>query len=131
MPGQDGFDVSAYIVPRGENAAIVGVTYEVEFVSRGNDVKGLSAFLNGIRLMLPVAKNWEVAELKSGIRPVSQDMGPLVGWKAKNSRILVSIGHYGLGVTLAPFSANIIANAVGLTSKSPEGASAFAPSRLK
>ena len=89
-----------YVVPRRDRA-IVGATATTgswQIVPSSADRRQLLMGLPGPVLAEPV-----------GLRPVSRDRRPLVGWLDEERRLAICAGHGKLGIGLAPLCATALA----------------------
>lgn len=94
-------------------------------VEKPRDAKRTARLINLASLELPKA-NWETAgEFWSGGRPLSGDGKPLIG-ATSTSGVYVNSGHGMWGITLAPVSGRLIAEAIIGKNSIPK---AFDPTR--
>lgn len=80
----------------------------------------------GLRDWMPDVKQ---ATIGSGLRPMTPDGLPAIGWLPGFRNAAVAAGHAMLGVTLAPATAEGIATLIG-TGRAPEVLKPFDPSRF-
>lgn len=104
----DGCPVAAYVVPRSDGRIAVGVTYEENLDDTQCTAAGQELLRQGLRMLIPGAEDWPVTRRWAGVRPGIVDGIPLIGPLRPNSRMILATGHYGLGVTLAPGTAELV-----------------------
>jgi glycine oxidase len=109
MIDDGGEEIVAYAVPRSDGRMAVGVTYEAGVAEVATTTEGQALVERGLRLLLPEAASWRVTRRWAGIRPGTRDGIPLVGRFRPRERLIVAAGHHGLGVTLAPATAELVA----------------------
>jgi glycine oxidase len=117
-----------YLVPRG-NATIGGSTME----SVGFDAATTEDGVRKVRLAseqicptlgsIPVTRTW------AGLRPVTPDMLPIIGFDPEYKSLLYACGHSRNGVLLAPLTGDLIADLVTATPLSYD-LSQFRPDRF-
>lgn len=107
---------SAYMVPRSDGRVAAGVTYEPNVDSTEVDADTIDAIIEGLLDICPAVRGWSRSRTWSGVRPASTDGIPFIGYVSDS--IIVSAGHQGLGITLAPVSAHLVAE---LLEKGHEG----------
>jgi glycine oxidase len=122
---------SAFLVPRVDGHVVAGVTYEYGLDDDELTDPAYEAIVDGVRALLPEAKDWRVSDRWSGVRPATRDGLPIIGPLPDDERIIAATGHFGLGLTLAPATAELVCAL--LTADSPElpaDAVAFSPARF-
>jgi glycine oxidase len=124
--GDAGSYQCAYLVPRHDGRVTIGVTYEhgehVPKVTAG----GLRQILGAASQLVPEADSWEVSGHWSGVRPGTLDGRPFIGFADEASRVAVATGHFGVGITLAPATAEMV-KALFLTGTAEMQAAVSAP----
>jgi glycine oxidase len=100
---------TAYVVPRHDGRITAGVTYERGKVDTIPTRRGRESIMAGVSSMLPAAAHWRIARQWAGIRPASSDGMPLIGRIDNDGQVIAATGHYGLGITLAPVTAECVA----------------------
>ena len=104
---------SSYFVPRRDGRLVAGVTYEV---GHGDTLPTRTAYdqiMRGVSDLLPAALSWPQTMHWAGVRPGIIDGIPIIGSDRDHPNLIYCFGHYGLGVTLAPVSAEMVAVLVG------------------
>jgi glycine oxidase len=112
---------SAYLVPRSDGRVAMGVTYEPHQGARRTVTRDIQAVLDGCAEVCPAVRSWQEIRRWSGIRPASVDGSPFIGFLDQSGRVIVSAGHQGLGVTLAPVTAHLVKALCELDSPSDLG----------
>lgn len=105
---------SAYMVPRADGRVAGGVTYEPNVGIERVEDQAIESIRRGLAEVCPVTTSWPETRRWAGIRPASIDGIPYIGAVDSGSRLIVCAGHQGLGVTLAPVSAHLVAVLLGL-----------------
>lgn len=102
----DGRDV--YVVPRHDGRLAVGVTYERGRSDAVPTLRNLALIRHGLAVLAPRAATWRHNRHWSGVRPASVDGLPLIGTADPYGRLVLATGHGGLGITLAPVTAELV-----------------------
>ncbi len=98
-----------YLIPRRDGRILVGVTLEPDSgFEAGNTAKGINSMLDGAMAMVPSLSDSRVAGMWSGFRPGTPDTRPHIGFVPGWEGLIAATGHYRLGVTLAPVTADIV-----------------------
>ncbi|MFC6086478.1 NAD(P)/FAD-dependent oxidoreductase [Sphaerisporangium aureirubrum] len=103
------FEGFPYLVPRHDGRVAVGVTYEPHVRNRRATGRARAEILRGVAALMPVAATWPIERHWAGLRPGSTDHRPVIGFVDDHDRVLAATGHSGLGVTLAPVTAELVA----------------------
>ncbi|WP_322751165.1 MULTISPECIES: NAD(P)/FAD-dependent oxidoreductase, partial [unclassified Frankia] len=69
---------------------------------------GYESVLAGVTALVPTARSWTVQRHWSGVRPATVDQHPIIGPVTEDARVIAATGHFGLGVTLAPATAELV-----------------------
>jgi glycine oxidase len=93
--------------PFAEGRVAVGVTHDRGDASPGTSPRATEAILRNIQRILPAVADWEVVGARAGIRPGTSDGLPILGYVDPYRRVLAATGHNGLGITLAPRTAEL------------------------
>lgn len=113
------FESKYYVRPHGDRRAFLG-RYETDYASGEtldpDDVRGVDdAFRAGVRALidttLPKLSDTDVGDEWVGIRTVTPDGRPVIG-ESTVSGFFLACGMSGLGVTLAPAVADVLADRV-------------------
>jgi glycine oxidase len=104
-PAPDGWR-TAYAVPRQDGRVTAGVTYEAGVTDTRPTRSGRESIVAGVSTLIPAATRWRISRHWAGIRPASSDGAPLIGHVDQGGRVIAATGHYGLGITLAPVTAD-------------------------
>lgn len=97
---------AVYLVPREGGRLVLGATqYEAGFDTEVT-VGGVRDLLHDAELVLPGIAEYAVEEVSAGLRPVSADNLPLVGWLEPG--VLAATGHGRNGILLAPITADAV-----------------------
>lgn len=110
---RDGLDVFPYVVPRHDGRLAVGVTYQEHEESQETTRAGLAEIMHGLAELMPAARDWPITRHWAGLRPGSADYLPLIGHVDEHRRILTATGHCGLGITMAPITAELVSALLG------------------
>jgi glycine oxidase len=108
MLAMDGWR-TAYAVPRHDGRITAGVTYEPGIADTVPTRRGRETIVAGVSSLLPSARRWRISSHWAGIRPAVSDGKPLIGRIDAEGRVVAATGHYGLGITLAPVTAEHVA----------------------
>ncbi|GAA0442066.1 glycine oxidase ThiO [Acrocarpospora corrugata] len=109
-----------YLVPRHDGRVAVGVTYEEHVYDATPTAKGLQSIRSWIGTLMPATADWRLERHWGGLRPASPDHVPIIGYLDEHRRLIAATGHSGLGVTLAPVTAELVADLVHDRTADPE-----------
>jgi glycine oxidase len=118
-----------YIVPRVDGRVVLGVTYEFAGYDKRVTVAGLHQILNSTMRLSRAVGDCEVIKHWAGLRPRTPDQKPILGLSSKLERLVFATGHFGLGITLAPITARLIADLI-INASFPEELKAYSPDRF-
>ena len=119
----------AYIVPRTDGRVVLGVTYEFAGYDKRVTVAGLSQIIEATVALAPVVADCEVIRYWAGLRPRTPDEKPVIGFSSQLRNLMFATGHFGVGITLAPITGQIVADL--LTQRKVEADLApYAPDRF-
>lgn len=108
-----------YMVPRKDNAIILGSTMEEIGFEKRNTEEGISSILHNCFDILPEFKNLEIAEKWSGLRPFADDKLPIIG-KTNIKNLFLATAHGRNGILLAPITAKAVTELVVNNNIMPE-----------
>jgi glycine oxidase len=116
-----------YIVPREDGEVVVGATQEERDDTQAT-AGALHDLLRDAMTALPAISELILAEVSVGLRPGSQDNGPIVG-ATDIAGLIVATGHFRNGILLSAATADAVTAL--LLGKQPQGQWApFTPGRL-
>jgi glycine/D-amino acid oxidase-like deaminating enzyme len=123
-----GASVAFNVQPRVTGQLLVGSSRELVGFAPGLNRDLLAMMLARASALVPSLADMRVLRTWTGFRPATPDALPLIGaWPAMD-RTWIATGHEGLGITLAPATADLIVAGL-LGEEPPVAASAFAPDR--
>ncbi|MGI5165566.1 NAD(P)/FAD-dependent oxidoreductase [Spirillospora sp. CA-253888] len=110
----------AFVAPyRGDRIA-AGVTFERDEDDPAPDLARARDLIRPhLRRALPRVADYRILGSRAGVRPGTSDDTPLLGFVDPGRRVLAATGHNGLGLTLAPRTAQL---ATGLLLDRPQNA---------
>ncbi len=117
-----------YLVPRNDDALIVGGTDEDAGFDRNVTAGGVAALIDGARRMAAAVGAFPIEETWTGLRPMTPDGLPAIG-EAGPDGLYYALGHYRNGILLAPATAEIVRAALA-GDPAASYAGAFTPARL-
>ncbi|WP_182882809.1 NAD(P)/FAD-dependent oxidoreductase [Microbispora sp. H10949] len=97
-----------YLVPRHDGRVAAGVTYEENVGDVTVTAEAIEEIRQGVATLMPEAATWPIGRRWAGLRPGSADHRPILGQVDDHGRIVAATGHSGLGVTLAPVTAELV-----------------------
>ena len=102
-----------YCLNWGFSHIIVGATREndIGFIPK-NTVEGVQGVLRQGVNMIPEIAYAEISDIRVGLRPYSRDKRPFIGSIEKVAGLWVATGHGPLGLTTAPYTGKMLANAI-------------------
>jgi glycine oxidase len=93
-------------VPRADGELVVGATVE-ETGDADVTAGGVLGLLRAAVDLVPEVAEYALVETAVGLRPVTPDNAPLIGWaEPRSGRVLVATGHGRHGILLAPVTAD-------------------------
>lgn len=101
-----------YIVPRTDGHLVLGVTYEEASYDKRVTVEGLHQILDSTMRLSRAVGECEVIRHWAGLRPGTRDEKPILGRSSEIEHLVFATGHFGLGITLAPITARLIADLI-------------------
>ncbi|MCC5581523.1 FAD-dependent oxidoreductase [Microtetraspora sp. AC03309] len=104
----DGHTGYPYLVPRHDGRLAVGVTYEEGVGDPTPTAAGRDEVSRWAATLMPAVAEWPIEHHWAGLRPASADHIPIIGYVDDHRRLLAATGHAGLGVTLAPATAELV-----------------------
>jgi glycine oxidase len=117
-----------YLVPRADGELVVGATQE-ERDDRDVTAGAVHDLLRDAVIALPAISELILAEANAGLRPGSEDNGPIVGRAGPGQPLIVATGHFRNGILLSAATADAVAAL--LTGRDPDPAwTPFRPGRL-
>ncbi|MFC4535468.1 NAD(P)/FAD-dependent oxidoreductase [Sphaerisporangium dianthi] len=109
----------AYAVPRISGRLSAGVSYDVGVSVPRPTLANQAMIRRGLAALIPAAARWPAIRHCAGIRPATADDLPLVGPADADGRVVLATGHHGLGITLAPATAEMVSAVLGTTPMTP------------
>ncbi|GII88625.1 glycine oxidase ThiO [Sphaerisporangium siamense] len=106
------FEAFPYLVPRHDGRVAMGVTYEPCVSDTTATAAAREQIMRGVAALMPEAATWPVVRHWAGLRPGSTDHMPIIGHVDDHARVLAATGHSGLGITLAPATAELVATLI-------------------
>jgi glycine oxidase len=99
---------SAYFVPRGDGAYVLGATMEERGWDTTPTAGGVYELLRDVSEIVPGVFELGIEELTAGLRPATPDNLPAIGHGALDGLIWAT-GHYRNGILLTPVTADLVA----------------------
>ncbi|MEW6119425.1 MAG: FAD-dependent oxidoreductase [Pseudomonadota bacterium] len=106
-----------YIIPRRDGHILVGSTLEDAGFDKSTDAATASRLQAEAAELLPVLAAAAPVRHWAGLRPGSPDNIPVIGRHPDFDNVYINAGHYRYGVTMAPASAELLADL--MTGKAP------------
>ena len=118
-----------YVVPRGDGKTVIGATMENVGFEVATTVEGMRSLERAGAEIAPMLAEARVLDRWSGLRPVTPDMLPILGWDPDYSSLLYACGHSRNGILLGPLSGDCVA-ALALGDAAPHDLTPFAIERF-
>lgn len=99
-----------YLVPRRDGLILAGSTLEQVGFDKGTSDAARAQLIEFACAILPALRQAEIVHHWAGLRPGSPGNIPLIDRHPELGNLYVNSGHYRYGVTMAPASAEILAN---------------------
>lgn len=115
-----------YLVPRRDGRVLIGATMIERGFDKSTSLQAREFLLEAAGGLVPAAKNWNIEEHWTGLRPAGSDGLPMLG-KTAIEDVLVATGHFRNGILLTPITAQLIADIVLNDAEAPPD---FSASRL-
>jgi glycine oxidase len=119
-----------YLVPRADGELVVGATVE-ETGDADVTAGGVLGLLRAAVDLVPEVAEYALEESAAGLRPVTPDNAPLIGWAGAaagppGKRTVIASGHGRQGILLAPITADAV-TALVLGEPVPDVVTPFRP----
>jgi glycine oxidase len=99
-----------YVIPRRDGHILVGSTLEDVGFDKSTDTTTRQRLHSEAAELLPALANAEPVQHWAGLRPGSPDNIPVIDRHPDFDNVFINVGHYRYGVTLAPASAELLAD---------------------
>ncbi len=117
-----------YLVPRADGELVVGATQREAGYDTAVTAGGAYALLRDARAVVPGIDEYELVEVRAGLRPGSRDNAPLIG-PVGPPGLIAATGHHRNGILLAGVTADAV-TALIADGELPEYAQAADPRRF-
>lgn len=101
-----------YLIPRRDGHILVGSTLEEAGFDKSTTQEAMSMLYREASEILPLLRDAPLVQHWSGLRPGSPDNIPVISRHPHFDNLFINSGHFRYGVTMAPASAEIMANLV-------------------
>jgi len=101
-----------YLIPRRDGHVLVGSTVEDAGFDKSTDVATRERLHAEAAGLLPVLAGLQPVQHWAGLRPGSPDNIPVIGRHPDCDNVFINAGHYRYGVTMAPASAELLAELI-------------------
>ncbi len=101
-----------YLIPRADGHILAGSTLEEVGFDRRTTAQARDMLLAHAHALVPELSEAALAGHWAGLRPASPHNIPVIGRHPLLSNLYLNSGHYRYGVTMAPASAQLVANLV-------------------
>lgn len=119
---------SVYVVARADGTVVLGATQEDVGPDERPTVGGIHGLLRDAQRVLPSLSEFEITEIRAGLRPGSPDNAAIVG-ATPLPGLVVATGHHRNGILFAPLTSEL-APAVIVDDALPAYAALFDPARF-
>jgi glycine/D-amino acid oxidase-like deaminating enzyme len=107
-----GASVAFNVQPRRTGQVLIGSSRELVGFSQDINRPLVSRMLQRVAEFVPALSRAPISRTWIGFRPATPDALPLIGRWPRQARTWVATGHEGLGITMAPVTAELIASGV-------------------
>jgi glycine oxidase len=118
-----------YLVPRRDGRVLAGSTTEHAGFDREVTASGVHSILSNALEISPRIADLPLTDVWAGLRPRSPDSLPVLGPCEDINGLMFATGHYRNGILLAPFTGELIADAIVDNVVSPD-LKPFSPDRF-
>lgn len=101
---------SCYLVPWRDGTVLAGATVEDVGFDEAATVAGVQQLLAASAALMPSLRDAAFQEVRTGLRPLTQDELPAIGPSSTMRQVFYATGHYRNGVLLAPLTASLLAD---------------------
>ncbi|MHB1655114.1 MAG: glycine oxidase ThiO [Burkholderiales bacterium] len=101
-----------YIIPRRDGHILVGSTLEEVGFDKSTTTEAKNILLDHALRVFPALRDAKLKQHWSGLRPGSPDNIPTIARHPVVDNLYVNAGHFRYGVTMAPLSANLVAELI-------------------
>lgn len=101
-----------YLIPRRDGHILAGSTLEEAGFDKSTTPEARETLLARAQALIPVLAEEMIAAHWAGLRPASPHNIPVISMHPAISNLYLNSGHYRYGVTMAPGSAQLIANMI-------------------
>ena len=101
-----------YLIPRRDGHILAGSTLEEAGFDKSTTSEARKTLLARAQALLPVLAEEMIVAHWAGLRPASPHNIPVISMHPAISNLYLNSGHYRYGVTMAPGSAQLIANMI-------------------
>jgi glycine oxidase len=101
-----------YLIPRRDGHILAGSTVEDAGFDKSTTADAVTELAAKAHALLPQLEHAPLVKHWSGLRPGSPDNLPVIARHPQLDNLYISTGHYRYGVTMAPASAEILAQLV-------------------
>jgi glycine oxidase len=113
------FGNGVYLVPKVDSTIYVGATIERVGFNKSNTAGGLAWLLSGAIQLIPELEHATLANIWSGLRPLSSDSYPILGKAPGWENVILATGHGTGGFELSAITGKTIAELM-TTGQTPE-----------
>lgn len=106
------YQQGVYLIPRLDGHILVGSTVEDVGFDKSTDITTRNTLAEAAFAILPALRYAEFIQHWSGLRPGSPDNIPTIARHPEIENLYVNAGHFRYGVTMAPISADLIAEMI-------------------
>jgi len=99
-----------YLIPRQDGHVLVGSTLEDAGFDKSTDAATCQRLHREATALLPELAGLQPVQRWAGLRPGSPDNIPVIDRHPDFDNVFVNVGHYRYGVTMAPASAELLAD---------------------
>jgi glycine oxidase len=99
-----------YLIPRRDGHILVGSTLEDAGFDKATDAATRQRLQSAAAELLPALDTIQAVQHWAGLRPGSPDNIPVIDRHPDFDNVFVNTGHYRYGVTMAPASAELLAD---------------------
>lgn len=101
-----------YIIPRRDGHILVGSTLEEAGFDKSTTAEARHTLLDHALRVFPALRDAQLKQHWSGLRPGSPDNIPTIARHPVVDNLYINAGHFRYGVTMAPLSANLVAELI-------------------
>ena len=106
------FSKHGYLVPRHDGRVLIGATEEQVGFDSSTTESGVDGLYASATSLVPALRKFPIHSSWAGLRPVSKDRLPLIGFLPGRDNVTIAAGHGRNGILMAPYTGILVADSL-------------------